>query len=413
MTHSLVGVAIAEAALLWRGRRAEPPVEPVRRLAWAAALVGANLPDSDMLWSWLTEGRLGYLLHHRGHSHTFVGLVPQFILAWIFLKWLGKRRSHDWTRGEWIWTGIVLALSLLSHVILDAFNSYGVHLLWPFDNRWFYGDTLFILEPWLWLTLIPGLYYSATTRLSRFFLSATFAVGAMMSLLSGNVPWFLSIPLVLVGVSLWRMVRRVPREARWALSVLAAVVPVIAFTLLSRNVKRSLSLPYAEPSTVKLRDAAITPMPANPFCWFVMTLETYDKDRAYRIRSGVYATFPMLVPPSRCPTLGLEERTAELLPTEASGDEHLLWMGEIRNTVANLRRLAAHCQVAAFLRFARLPFFQEAGRDLLMGDLRFDRQRGLGFAEIQTLRDPLRCPTYVPNWDPPLGDLVSLPAKNP
>ena len=42
---------------------------------------------------------------------------------------------------------------MYSHVFLDFLNNYGIRLLTPFDWRWFYGDTLFIMDPWLWLTL--------------------------------------------------------------------------------------------------------------------------------------------------------------------------------------------------------------------------------------------------------------------
>src|SRR5690606_41039625 len=32
-------------------------------------------------------------------------------------------------------------------------NTYGIRLLMPFDRRWFYGDALFIIDPWVWLLL--------------------------------------------------------------------------------------------------------------------------------------------------------------------------------------------------------------------------------------------------------------------
>lgn len=408
ITHSLVGLVAADAVVRWREFRGVPQTEPKRRFLWAAALLGSNLPDGDVLYSFITEGRLGYLLHHRGHTHTFVGLLPQFLFIWLLLRIGGKRMDERPSGKDWSWALTLVWAGLLSHLFLDAFNYYGVHLLWPFDNRWFYGDTLFILEPWLWLTLSPALYLSATGRLARVLLSATFVVGTLLSLLSGHIPWYLSIPLVGVGSGLWKWSRGYPPGARTAFSVLFALVPVLIFALASRQIKRSVSQPYLEPNpSSSLVDIALTPMPANPLCWSIFTLETYDRGKAYRIRQGIYATVPSLVPPQKCPTSGLDERTATLLPTTPSGEEGLLWFGEIRNTVDGLKKLAAaHCQVAAFLKFARMPFFQEAGRDILMGDLRFDRQRGLGFSEIQTLRVPLRCPDFVPPWEEPLSDLL-------
>ena len=47
-------------------------------------------------------------------------------------------------------------VSILSHPILDTLNTYGVRWLMPFSGRWFYGDTLFIVDPWVWLVLGVG-----------------------------------------------------------------------------------------------------------------------------------------------------------------------------------------------------------------------------------------------------------------
>jgi inner membrane protein len=51
-----------------------------------------------------------------------------------------------------------------SHVFLDFLNNYGVRLLTPFDWRWFYGDAVFIIDPWLWLTLGVGVWLSRRGR---------------------------------------------------------------------------------------------------------------------------------------------------------------------------------------------------------------------------------------------------------
>ena len=48
-------------------------------------------------------------------------------------------------------------LGVLLHVFMDFTNSYGVRLLMPFSERWFYGDALYIVDPWLYLILGLGL----------------------------------------------------------------------------------------------------------------------------------------------------------------------------------------------------------------------------------------------------------------
>jgi inner membrane protein len=52
-------------------------------------------------------------------------------------------------------------LGVLLHVFLDLLNSYGVRLLMPFSERWFYGDALYIVDPFLYLTLGLGWWISS------------------------------------------------------------------------------------------------------------------------------------------------------------------------------------------------------------------------------------------------------------
>jgi inner membrane protein len=59
---------------------------------------------------------------------------------------------------------LLAGVSILSHPILDTLNTYGVRWLMPFDGRWFYGDVLFIVDPWLWLALGGGVLLSRPRR---------------------------------------------------------------------------------------------------------------------------------------------------------------------------------------------------------------------------------------------------------
>lgn len=52
-------------------------------------------------------------------------------------------------------------IAITSHPLLDTLNTYGVRWLLPFSDEWYYGDTLFIIDPWVWLALSLGLYFSA------------------------------------------------------------------------------------------------------------------------------------------------------------------------------------------------------------------------------------------------------------
>jgi hypothetical protein len=43
---------------------------------------------------------------------------------------------------------------------------------------------------------------------------------------------------------------------------------------------------------------------------------------------------------------------------------------------------------------------------LVLGDLRYDRLPGEGFAEVHTRKEPDDCPKGVPLWRPPREDLL-------
>src|SRR5687767_242393 len=93
VTHALAGLLLAETTVALVGRRsAEPPgAEPsgagLRRTAAVIGVVGAELPDADLLYAGpildlMDMGRLGYLLHHRGHTHTIVFALAGALVLW-------------------------------------------------------------------------------------------------------------------------------------------------------------------------------------------------------------------------------------------------------------------------------------------------------------------------------------------
>jgi len=57
--------------------------------------------------------------------------------------------------------------------------------------------------------------------------------------------------------------------------------------------------------------------------------------------------------------------------------------------------------VAAYLRFARLPWWASSEAGTVWGDLLYDRSADLEFAELQVPHEPGACPKHVPDWTPP------------
>ncbi len=145
LTHTLAGLALAEAGL-----------KRTSRLATATLVVAANLPDLDGL-IYLFGGGTDGLAFRRGWTHGVLAMVllplplVAILLGWD--RWRGGERAR-------LRAGRLLALAAIgvgSHPLLDLLNTYGVRLLMPFSSRWFYGDALFIVDPWLWLTLLLGI----------------------------------------------------------------------------------------------------------------------------------------------------------------------------------------------------------------------------------------------------------------
>jgi inner membrane protein len=158
--HTLVGAALAETGLKHRTRYGS-----------VALMIAANLPDVDVL-VFATNTPPYYF--RRGWTH---GLLAQALLplamAAAFLVWdrwrstAGSRKpeAEGQTGPRFGWLAALGYLGVYSHVFLDYLNNYGVRLLNPLDWRWLYGDAVFIVDPWLWLTLGLGVWL-ARRRLS-------------------------------------------------------------------------------------------------------------------------------------------------------------------------------------------------------------------------------------------------------
>jgi inner membrane protein len=155
LTHSLVGAVLGRMGL----KRLSPRAMP-------ALIFSANLPDVD---SFVARGfGCDPLAAHRGFTHGIGGLgVMPFVAVAIILAWERLRPGKE---GPLKLGGLLFAcfIGTLSHPLLDFMNTYGTRLLEPFSNRWFYADTLFIMDPWIWIALILGLEMSwRAERLGR------------------------------------------------------------------------------------------------------------------------------------------------------------------------------------------------------------------------------------------------------
>jgi inner membrane protein len=235
ITHLLTGACLARAGFN-------------RKTAYAtvAMTLAAEVPDLDVLWGF--GGPIAAFQHHRGWTHTFIGL-PIDAAVVIGAIWLIHRLRHrkppphpaiQTAPGKaalppvrWgILYGLAL-IALLSHLLLDWTNNYGLRPFFPFNPRWYAGSFVFIFEPVIFAFLLIALI-----------------APALFGLISSEVG-----------------VRKTPFRGRgWAI---AALIGIVALWCL-RSFEHDKALELAQ--TGDYNDATISrvtadPYPINPFRW--------------------------------------------------------------------------------------------------------------------------------------------------
>jgi len=412
LTHSIAGLLMAHAAVQLREVRGERASRAFAVAAAAISVVGSNLPDLDFVYVGITPGKLGYLLHHRGHTHTVVGAFGATLLLlgglWFVERIARRARARELTRpgdGAWL-LALALATPLL-HIAMDYSNNYGVHPFWPLDNRWRYGDSVFIIEPWYWVFAVPALAITTGSWVLRVVLGLVLLTGLGLAWALPFVSWGTALTLTLAAVASALAALKLRAPVRTSFAIAACLGVTIVFAGASRAAYARTQAAAGGP----IQDAILTPGPGNPLCFGAIVIDTPGED--YRLRVAAIATVPALLSADAC---RLDYWRSDL-PMKAiertAPDRRVHWVLEWRAPLSELREIhASNCEVAAFLRFARAPYWFSVGRDTLqIGDLRYDRDGDLGFAELQVRRHPTVCPPWVPPWVPPRGDVLTPAAR--
>jgi inner membrane protein len=407
LTHTLIGFIAGESVARATPVR-EPGLAPDKRrgLFVTLAAIGGNLPDLDLVYSYRdmhsVHGKLQYMLQHRGYTHTVVGCLILVVLLYAGAElWLRRTHQSLTLRDRLEIAGLCLFGTFL-HLGMDFLNSYGIHPFWPLQDGWVYGDSVFIVEPLYWAAAAP-LVFVARSVVVRVIIALALLAGFALSCFSGLVPalprigfWVLTLVLLVVG-------SRAP--ARMAAFASAAVMIAVTatFMLAGRAAARTVeSVAAARFPGEQLVDHVLTPAPMNPLCWDLLLLETHA-DR-YIVRRGLVSTAPALMAAAQCPVMGGLRAARGELSSESAG---VYWLKELEMSKALLSKVVAdHCDAAALMRFARVPFVNGPADQLVISDLRFDRGRGGGMASIP-LGEPAAgaCSEPAP-WIPPRLDLL-------
>jgi inner membrane protein len=229
ITHFMTGACLSRAGFN-------------RKTAYAtlAMTLAAEAPDLDVLWGF--DGPVAAFQHHRGITHTLVG-APFIALVVVGVIWLFHRRRKKKPDQPVRWR-LLYAFSLLavlSHLLLDFTNNYGLRPFFPFNPRWYSWDIVFIVEPVIFAALLLALV----------------------------VPALLGLTDREIGV------RRTPFRGRgWAIFALVTMVGV--WILRNAEHERALTMIRSGSFTsAKILKSAAQPFPLNPYRWFAV-VETPD-----------------------------------------------------------------------------------------------------------------------------------------
>src|SRR4029077_9739841 len=121
--------------------------EQTSRHATMAILIGANLPDIDLVA--IIGGQIQYLRYHRGVTHSLFGIAIESLLLALFLMLFEKTETHRKRLKLFFRLFLLSLVGTGSHVLLDYTNSYGIRPFLPFNSGWYSLDTVFIIDPWI------------------------------------------------------------------------------------------------------------------------------------------------------------------------------------------------------------------------------------------------------------------------
>ena len=409
VTHSLAGLVVAEATVQLRARlTGAEPSRRFRTAAGIASMVAANLPDADLFYTGVGGDRLRYMLHHRGYTHTVIVAVIGAALLWgaISLLWRWRRRG-GFARADSRWLLALLVVSALSHLVLDWTNSYGVHPFWPLDDRWHYGDAVFIVEPWLWVVAVPMLVAATVNRVARMLLALVLLAGIALAWRVAVVSTGAATALTagaLLSIAVARFLRPGPRVAT-SVAGWVAVTLVMAAGSATARATAIRAVHAADPAT-ELLDVVVSPLPANAVCMSVITVERSGV--AYRVVTARVSSAPSITAASQC---GTQQRASGILRTSPRPSTAALqWDGEWTAPSGELEMLArGNCTARAALRFIRVPIWRDVDDSTFMlGDLRYGDASGGGFTDVMVARHPAVCPANVPPWVPPRAGLTAF-----
>ncbi len=258
--HTLVGASLGATGL-----------ERRTRFGRSTLVIAANLPDVDFVF-YFVDNASAYAFR-RGITHGLPAILVLPILLALSMAMVGRlvSRRNEGPDVSLRWLVILALIGVASHPLLDWLNNYGMRWLMPFSDRWFYGDTLFIIDPVVWLTLAAGFWYAYRPRFAT---TPWFRGPAFVSLA-------IFVGYVLVSMSMTRIAENA------ALAEVTAEPPerLMASPVPANPLRRDIVLDYG----VEYRFARVEFTPGPQFTWEEDVIATGDPElleRARQTRDG-------------------------------------------------------------------------------------------------------------------------------
>jgi inner membrane protein len=359
IAHTFVGSALAQTGLARK-----------TRFGAAALIIGANLPDIDGLaYFWGGDAGLHF---RRGWTHGLPAVLALPLILVGVLHVIGRLRPGGLPPPRPRSLLLLSYLAVATHPLLDWLNTYGMRWLMPFNGRWFYGDSLFIIDPWIWLVLGGAVFLGHSKH--RLSLVAWAVLAGLMSLLMlGSVPGlFTAKALWLAGLAalvLWRICKK-PLETtdgRLAIAALLTTTVYIGLMLSSARYGRHMVVRELTRQGFDVVDLMVGPVPVNPFVRDVVV----STPSSYR-----YGSLELL------PQMELHLEPREIpRPQESQLHEEALGLPNVRG----------------FMNWVRFPFLDleetPSGCVVHIMDARYTRARSRGFGAA-AVPSPEPCPPF-------------------
>jgi inner membrane protein len=221
LTHIVLGAVIGEA---YAGKK-------IGKRAMLYGALAQSLPDIDFIASfWLSPA--DNLLAHRGITHSILfALMSAVLLGLLANRW---HRKFSLSLKRWI---IFFGLEIFTHLFLDAFNTYGVGWLEPFNHYRISFNILFVAD------------------------------------------LFFSVPLIITFIALLFLMQANSQRSRWTTIslVLSGVYLLYALTnkaVINHSVKKNIAHQH-----ISSKRFFTTPTALNTWLWYVVV----EDDNGYHI----------------------------------------------------------------------------------------------------------------------------------